>query len=66
MAFATYMLEVDAKFWWVGAKWLLEGAQTLITWEVFKTAFWEYFPTLVGDAKELEFMRLQQGNMSIS
>ena len=30
-AFATYMLEADAEFWWVGTKRLLEGAQTHIT-----------------------------------
>ena len=31
VAFATYMLEVDVKFWWTGVRRLLEGSQTDIT-----------------------------------
>ena len=66
VAFTTYMLEADTKFWWVGTRRLLEHAQTPITWEVFKNVFYEkYFPASVRNAKELEFMRLQQGNMSV-
>ena len=65
--FAIYMLEVDVEFWWVGMKRLLEHAQASISWEVFKNVFYEkYFPASVRNAKELEFMRLQQGNMGVS
>ena len=60
MAFATYMLEADAKFWWNGTKRLLEESQIDITWEMFKEEFYQkYFPALVWNAKELEFMKLQ-------
>ena len=53
------MLEVDAEFWWIGMRRLLEHAQTPITWEVFKNVFYEkYFPASIRNAKELEFKRL--------
>lgn len=60
VAFATYMLEVDAEFWWADAKRLLEGAQTAITWDIFKDALYQkYFPDFFKNAKQLEFMKLQ-------
>ena len=66
VAFATYILEADAEFWWVGTKRLLEGAQTHITWDVFKMHFYEkYLPASVRNAKELEFMSLGQGSMNV-
>ena len=40
VAFATYMLEADTKFWWNGAKRLLEESQVDMTWEMFKEAFY--------------------------
>ena len=40
VAFATYMLEADAEFWWNGAKRLLEESQVDMTWEMFKEAFY--------------------------
>ena len=66
VAFATYMLEADAEFQWDGVKRLLEGFQMEITWDVFKETFYQkYFPVLVRNAKELEFMQLRQENSSI-
>ena len=60
VAFATYMLEADVEFWWTGARRLLEGSQTEITWDVFKDAFYQkYFPASVCNTKELEFMHLR-------
>ena len=48
VAFATYMLEVNAEFWWTRARRLLEGSQIDITWEMFKKAFYhKNFPTSV-------------------
>ena len=59
VTFATNMLKADAEFWWVSTKRLLEGAQTHITWDVFKMHFYEkYFLTSVRNAKELEFISL--------
>ena len=67
VAFATYMFEADAKFWWNSVKRLLEESQTNTSQEVFKDAFYQkYFPTLVWNAKELEFMQLCQGGRSVS
>ena len=67
VAFATYMLEVDVEFWWVGTKRLLEGTQTHITWDVFKMHFYEkYFLASVRNAKEVEFMSLRKGTMNVA
>ena len=67
MAFATYMLETDTELWWASTRRLLESSQTVITWEVFKDVFYhKYFPAFVRNGKELEFMKLQRENKSIS
>ena len=67
VAFATYMLEADAEFWWNGMQQLLEDSYTEITWDVFKEAFYQkYFRAFVQNAKELEFLQLQQGDKSVS
>ncbi|KAK7350011.1 hypothetical protein VNO77_08020 [Canavalia gladiata] len=64
--YVAYMLEADAEFWWMGARRLLETEGNHITWEVFKEAFYEkYVPQSVRDAKEAEFLHLQQGTMSV-
>ena len=66
VAFATYMLEADAKFWWNIVKRLLEGSRIEITWDVFKEAFYQkYFPISVRNAKELEFMQLCQESKNV-
>ena len=40
---------------------------TLITWEIFNSVYYEeYFPASIRNTKELEFVRLQERNMSIS
>ena len=66
VAFATYILEVDAEFWWNGMKWLLEDSQTEITWDVFKEAFYQkHFPASIRNAKELEFLQLWQEGKSM-
>ena len=67
VAFTTYMLEADIEFWWLSPKRLLENAQTIITQGVFKDAFYQkYFLASVKNSKELKFMKLQQGSMSVS
>ena len=46
---------------------LLESAETQISWNLFKEAFYKkYFPASVRNAKELEFMRLMQGSKSVA
>ena len=60
------MLETNMEFWWTGARRLLEGSQTDISWEVFKEALYQkYFPAFVRNAKVLKFMQLQQGGTSV-
>ena len=67
VAFASYMLETDAKFRWTIVKRLLEASQTDITWEIFKETFYhKYFPAFIRNAKELEFIQLQQEGRSMS
>ena len=66
VTYAFYALIGEAKQWWKGVRGLLESARTPITWETFQNAFLEkYFPANVKDAKELEFMKLEQGSMSV-
>ena len=67
VAFATYMLEADAEFWWSGTWRLMEESQVEITWNAFKYAFYQkYFPASVRNAKELELLQLRQGSKSVS
>nr|KYP40857.1 Transposon Ty3-G Gag-Pol polyprotein [Cajanus cajan] len=55
---ATFMLTVDAHFWWEGALWrILDN---------FKKVFLEkYFPDDVRSRKEMEFLELKQGNDTV-
>jgi len=48
-------------------KMMLEDNRETITWELFKKKFYaEYFPDSVRYAKEVEFLQLMQGEMSLS
>ncbi|RYR78549.1 hypothetical protein Ahy_A01g003373 isoform A [Arachis hypogaea] len=50
-----------------GARRLLEDAGTDISWATFKEAFYKkYFPLSVRESKEMEFLQLRQGRMSIA
>ena len=56
----------EAEYWWDNTKKLLENGGININWEMFKTKFLEkYFPNDVRRAKEIEFMKLKQENMSV-
>ncbi|XP_052736046.1 uncharacterized protein LOC128197709 [Vigna angularis] len=67
LAFTEYLLTGEASHWWSSMKMLLAEAQSPISWEVFKTKFYEeYFPDSVRFAKEVEFLQLVQGGMSVS
>ncbi|XP_052723713.1 uncharacterized protein LOC128193683 [Vigna angularis] len=67
LAYAEYLLTGEASHWWASARALLMDAQIPITWEVFRRKFYEeYFPDSVRFAKEVEFLQLVQGGMSIS
>jgi len=46
---------------------MLEDSNEPITWELFKKKFYvEYFPENVRYAKEVEFLQLMRGDMSVS
>ncbi|XP_052723874.1 uncharacterized protein LOC128193804 [Vigna angularis] len=67
LAYAEYLLTGEASHWWTSARAILADAQQPITWEVFRTKFYEeYFPDSVRFAKEVEFLQLVQGGMSVS
>ncbi|XP_047153517.1 uncharacterized protein LOC124825024 [Vigna umbellata] len=67
LAFTEYMLTEEASHWWNIMRLILEGSHIPISWEVFKGKFYEeYFPNSVRFAKEVEFVQLVQGGMSVS
>ncbi|XP_052735578.1 uncharacterized protein LOC128197559 [Vigna angularis] len=67
LAFTEYLLTGEASHWWLTAKMLLTESHSPISWEVFKEKFYEeYFPDSVRFGKEVEFLQLVQGNMSVS
>jgi hypothetical protein len=64
---ATHMLAEEAEFWWENARQRLEGAGNVITWEIFREEFLgKYFPADVRNKKEIEFLELKQGNMTVA
>ena len=64
--YAVFMLIGEAEYWWENTRKLLENGGININWEVFKTKFLKkYFPNDVRRTKEIEFMQLKQGNMSV-
>ncbi|XP_052726015.1 uncharacterized protein LOC128194444 [Vigna angularis] len=67
LAFTEYLLTGEASHWWASMRAILTDAQNLITWEVFRSKFYEeYFPDSVRFAKKVEFLQLVQGGMSVS
>ncbi|XP_047149502.1 uncharacterized protein LOC124821629, partial [Vigna umbellata] len=67
LAYTEYLLTGEASHWWASARAILTDAQQQITWEVFRNKFYEeYFPDSVRFAKEVEFLQLVQGGMSVS
>ncbi|XP_017423495.1 uncharacterized protein LOC108332693 [Vigna angularis] len=67
LAFTEYLMTGEASHWWTSMKTILADAQSPVSWEVFKRKFYEeYFPDSVRFAKEVEFLQLVQGGMSVS
>ena len=67
--FATFKLIGEAKRWWRSTKAILEGMdieRNPITWEKFKGIFYDnYFPEVIRERKEREFVDLVQGSMTV-
>ncbi|GAU51659.1 hypothetical protein TSUD_414800, partial [Trifolium subterraneum] len=63
----TYVLREEACQWWKSAKLRLGIGAMMVTWEMFKREFLRnYFPADVKSKKVVEFMKLEQGNMSLA
>ncbi|GAU47013.1 hypothetical protein TSUD_403230 [Trifolium subterraneum] len=66
-ALGTYVLREEANQWWKNAKLRLGEKGVVITWEMFKWEFFnKYFLADVKNKKVVEFMKLEQGNMSVA
>ncbi|XP_050909502.1 uncharacterized protein LOC127123316 [Lathyrus oleraceus] len=65
--YGTHMIFEEAKYLWDNARQRFQDSGTVVTWVVFKEAFLEkYFPADVRNKKEIEFLNLSQGNMSVA
>ncbi|KAF1896269.1 hypothetical protein Lal_00018549 [Lupinus albus] len=66
LAYATYMLVKEAENWWEFTRRQMETKGQLISWGTFKEKFLhKYFPADLKRKKEMEFLKLEQGNMSV-
>lgn len=68
--FATFMLRKHANVWWKFTRRSLknkDGENNPIGWERFKAMFLDnYFPQVLQHAKEDEFLRLEQGTLTLA
>jgi len=65
--FGTNMLAEEADDWWVSILPTLEQGGGVVNWAVFRREFLDrYFPEDVRGKKEIEFLELKQGNMSVT
>ena len=64
---ATYMLQGPAAIWWASLKQSALADYDEVDWETFLELFQEkYFPMHVRDAKESEFLTLEQGTRTVA
>ncbi|KZV43944.1 Pol polyprotein [Dorcoceras hygrometricum] len=62
----VHQLHGLGKSWWIVTKRALENQGTVITWAVFRTAFYQrFFPVSYRKDKGAEFANLRQGPLSI-
>ncbi|XP_028246808.1 uncharacterized protein LOC114424153 [Glycine soja] len=66
--FATHMLADEVEYWWENTRPRLEGAGgAFVPWGTFRQTFLEkYFPEDVKNRKEMEFLELKQGSMTVA
>ena len=65
--FGTHQLSEEADDWWVSVLPSLKQDGAVVTWAVFRREFLRrYFPEDVRGKKEIEFLELKQGNMSVT
>ena len=64
--FATFMLRGEADHWWESVK-RLHPAALEMSWVEFQEMFNDkYFPESIRHMKEVEFIKLEQNNMTVS
>jgi len=67
VCFGTHMLAEEADDWWVSVLPILENGGGVVTWAVFRREFLNrYFLEDVCGKKEIEFLELKQGDMSVT
>ena len=67
VAFGTYTLVEEVEYWWENTHQCIEVEGQDVTWDVFKRVFLEkYFPEDVRNKKEMEFLELKQGSMTVA
>ncbi|XP_050919188.1 uncharacterized protein LOC127136699 [Lathyrus oleraceus] len=63
----THMLLEEAEYWLDNARQRFEANGIALTWVIFRDAFLEkYFSVDVSSKKEIEFVELKQGNMTLA
>ena len=63
---AVYMLHGQAEIWWASLKRTIFADNEEITWKEFLDVFQDkYFPMHIRDAKEMEFMNLEQDTKTV-
>jgi hypothetical protein len=64
---AAYMLQGPAEIWWASLRRTTYADYEEISWDMFLDAFQEkYFPMHIRDAKESEFLHLEQGSRTVA
>ena len=65
--FGTHMLTEEDEDWWDNTRQRLADIGTEITWAVFREEFLKkYYPEDARGKKEIEFLELKQGNMTVA
>jgi len=65
--FGTHLLAEEADDWLVSLLPILEQDGVVVTWAVFRREFLDrYFPEDARGKKEIEFLELKQGDMSVT
>ncbi|XP_050890623.1 uncharacterized protein LOC127096040 [Lathyrus oleraceus] len=65
--FDMHMLVEEVDDWWINTRHVLDVAAEVVTWVVFRGEFLrKYFPEDVRGKKEIEFLELKQGNLSVT
>ncbi|XP_058726258.1 uncharacterized protein LOC131597585 [Vicia villosa] len=63
--YGTHMLAVEDDDWWLETRQRLEAAGEVITWDLFRRGFLRRYPKDVCMKKEIEFLELKHGNLSV-